>query len=76
MKSEENTPNISLSVNLNSKAHKVNNRPINMCGEHDITFIDHNDKTDFVRGSYDGKIDLNKPGTKRLAKNVRELLLL
>ena len=47
-----------------------------MCGEHDITFNNHNDITDFVRGSYDGKTDLNKPGTKRLAKNVREFLLL
>ena len=47
LKSETNAVTISLIVprkdNLNNKAKEVNSRLINMCGEHDITFIYHTD---------------------------------
>ena len=61
--------------NVNSKAHEVNSRPINMCVKCDIIFNAQTDVIDFVRHSYDGKIDLNNPLTKELAKNVCEFLL-
>ena len=45
-----------------------------MCVECDIIFNAQTDVINFVRHSYDGKIDLNNPLTKELAKNVCEFL--
>ena len=50
LKSETNTVTISLIVprkdSLNNKAQEVNSQFINMCGERDITFVDHTDTID------------------------------
>ena len=50
LKSETNAVTISLIVlpkdNLNNKAQEVNSRLSNMCGERDITFIEHTDTID------------------------------
>ena len=79
LKSETNAVTISLIVprkgSLNSKVQKANSRLINMCGEHDITFIDHTDTTDIERHLNESKVHLNKSETIEFAKNVCEFLL-
>ena len=79
LKSETNAVTISLIVprkdNLNNKAQEVNSRLINMCGERDITFIDHTDTIDTERHLNESKVHLNKSGTIEFAKNVFEFLL-
>ena len=80
LKSKTNAVTISLIVlrkdNLNSNAQKVNSRLINnMCGERDITFIDHTDTIDIERHLNESKVHLNKSGTIEFAKNVFEFLL-
>ena len=79
LKSEANAVTISLIVprkdNLNNKAQEVNSRLINMCGEHDIAFIDHTDTIDTERHLNESKVHLNKSGTIEFAKNVFEFLL-
>ena len=76
-KSETNTVQISLIVprkdSLNNNAHEVNSRLIKICGERDITFVDHTDTTE--RHLNESKGHLNKSGTIVFAKNVCELLL-
>ena len=53
LKSETNTVMISQIAprkdNLNNKVQEVNSRHINMCGERDITFVDHTDTIDIER---------------------------
>ena len=46
-----------------------------MCGEGDITFIDHADTTDTERHLNERKVHLNKSETIEFAKNVFEFLL-
>ena len=46
-----------------------------MCGERDITFIDHTDTIDIERHLNESKVHLNKSGTIEFAKNVCEFLL-
>ena len=46
-----------------------------MCGERDITFIDHTDTIDTERHLNESKVHLNKSGTIEFAKNVFEFLL-
>ena len=46
-----------------------------MCGELDITFIDHTDTIDTERHLNESKVHLNKSGTIEFAKNVCEFLL-
>ena len=46
-----------------------------MCGEHDVTFLDHPDTIDTERHLNESKIHLNKSGTIEFAKNVYEFLL-
>ena len=79
LQSETNAVTISLIVprkdSLNNKAQEVNSRLINMCGERDITFIDHSDTIDIERHLNESKVHLNKSGTIELAKNVCEFLL-
>ena len=79
LKSETNTAKISLIVprkdSLNNKAQKGNSRLINMCGESDITFVDHTDTIDIERHLNESKVHLNKSGTIEFAKNVYEFLL-
>ena len=74
LKSETNTVKISLIVprkdNLSSEAQEVNSRLINMCGERDITFIDHTDTIDTERHLNESKVHLNKSETIEFAKNV------
>ena len=79
LKLETNAVTIPLIVlrkdNLNNKAPEVNSRLINMCGERDITFIDHTGTTDTERHLNESKNHLNKSGTIGFAKNVFEFLL-
>ena len=79
IKSEINAITISLIVprkqNLNNKAQEVNSQLINMCGERDITFIDHTDTIDTERHLNESKVHINKSGTIEFAKNVFEFLL-
>ena len=53
LKSETNTVMISQIAprkdNLNNRVQEVNSRHINMCGERDITFVDHTDTIDIER---------------------------
>ena len=41
-----------------------------MCGERDITFIDHTDTIDIGKHLNESKVHLNKPGTIECAKNI------
>ena len=79
LKSETNAVTISLIVprkaNLKNKAQEINSQLINMCGERDITFIDHTDTIDIERHLNKSKFHLNKPGTREFAKNICEFLL-
>ena len=79
LQSETNAVTISLIVprkdSLNNKAQEVNSRLINMCGERDITFIDHSDTIDIERHLNESKVHLNKSRTIEFAKNVYEFLL-
>ena len=79
LKSETNAVTISLIVprkdSLNNKAQQVNSRLINMCGERDITFIDHTDTTETEKHLNESKVHLNKSGTTEFAKNIFEFLL-
>ena len=79
LKSEINTVTISLIVprkdSLNNKVQVVNSWLINMCGEHDVTFLDHPDTIDTERHLNESKVHLNKSGTIEFAKNVYEFLL-
>ena len=79
LKSETNAVTIPLillrKANLDNKAPEVNSRLINMCGERNITFIDHTDTTDTERHLNESKVHLNKSGTIEFAKNVFEFLL-
>ena len=79
LKSETNAVTIPLIVlrkaNLDNKAPEVNSRLINMCGERNITFIDHTDTTDTERHLNESKVHLNKSGTIEFAINVFEFLL-
>ena len=60
---------------LNNKAQAVNSRIINMCGERDITFIDHTDTIDIERHLNKSKVYLNNSGIIDNAKNACEFLL-
>ena len=66
LKSETNTVMISQIAprkdNLNNKVQEVNSRHINMCGERDITFVDHTDTIDIERHLNESKVHLNKSG--------------
>ena len=79
LKSETNAVTIPLIVlrkdNLDNKAPEVNSPLINMCGERNITFIDHTDTTDTERHLNESKVHLNKSGTIEFAKNFFEFLL-
>ena len=79
LKSETNTVTTSLIVprknTLNNKAQEVNSRLITMCGERDITFIDHTDTISTEIYFNESKVYLNKSGTIEFAKNVSELSL-
>ena len=79
LKSETIAAMISLIVprkdNLNYKAQEVNCRLINMCGERDITFIDHTDTIDNERRLNESKVHLNKSGAIEFVKNVFEFSL-
>ena len=79
LKSETNTVTISLTVprkdSLNNKAQEVNSRLINMCGEHDIIYIDRTDTIDIERHLNESKVHLNKSETIEFAKNVCEFSL-
>ena len=72
VKSEINAVRISLIVprkdNINNKAQKVNRQLINMCGERDITFIDHTDTIDTERHLNESKFHLKKSGTTEFVK--------
>ena len=71
VKSEINAVRISLIVpriNINNKAQEVNRRLINMCGERDITFIDHTDTIDTERHLNESKFHLKKSGTTEFVK--------
>ena len=46
-----------------------------MCGESDITFVDHTDTIDIERHLNESKVHLNKSRTIEFAKNVYEFLL-
>ena len=46
-----------------------------MCGERDITFVDHTDTTDIERHLNESKIHLSKSRTIEFAKNICEFLL-
>ena len=46
-----------------------------MCGERDITFIDHTDTIDIEWHLNENKVHLNKSRTIEFAKNVCKLLL-
>ena len=46
-----------------------------MCGERDITFIDHTDTINIERHFNESKVHLNKSGTIEFAKNACEFLL-
>ena len=61
---------------LNHKAQEVNSRLTNMCGKHDITFVDHTDYIDMKRYLNETKVLLNKPGAIEFGKNVCEFLWL
>ena len=61
--------------NLNNKAQEVNSRLIKMCGEGDITFIDHADTIDAERHLNESKVHLNKSETIEFAKSVFEFLI-
>ena len=58
-----------------SKASEVNTRFINMCGERNISFIDHTVTIDIERPLNKIKINLSKSRTTEFAKNVCEFLL-
>ena len=79
LKSETNAVTISLIVprkdSLNNKAQAVNSRIINMCGEQDITFVDHTDTIDIERHLNKSKVYLNNSGIIEFAKNACEFLL-
>ena len=60
---------------LNNKAQAVNSRIINMCGEQDITFVDHTDTIDIERHLNKSKVYLNNSGIIEFAKNACEFLL-
>ena len=79
LKSETNTVMISQIAprkdNLNNKVQEVNSRHINMCGERDITFVDHTDTIDIERHLNESKVHLNKSGTIEFAKIFCEFLL-
>ena len=60
---------------LNNKAQAVNSRIINMCGEQDITFVDHTDTIDIERHFNKSKVYLNNSGIIEFAKNACEFLL-
>ena len=79
LKSETNAVTISLIVprkdSLNSKVQKVNSRLINMCGEPDITFIDHTDIIDIERHLNESKVHLNKSETIEFAKKVLRIFI-
>ena len=46
-----------------------------MCGERDITFVDHTDTTDIEKHLNESKIHLNKSRTIEFAKNICGFLL-
>ena len=46
-----------------------------MCGERNITFLDHTDSTEIQRHWNGSKVRLNKSGITEFAKNVCEYLL-
>ena len=46
-----------------------------MCGERDITFIDHTNTVDIERHLNESKVHLNEPETIEFAKNVCKFLL-
>ena len=46
-----------------------------MCGEHNITFVDHTDTIDTERHLKESKVHLNKSSAIEFAKNVCEFLL-
>ena len=48
---------------------------MNMCGERDITFIDHTETINIERHLNESKVHLNKSGTTEFAKNVCKFLL-
>ena len=77
--SEANTVTISRIVprkdSLNNKAQEVNSRLINICGERNITFVDHTNTTDIERHLNESRVHLNKSRTIDFAKNVCEFLL-
>ena len=79
LKSETNTLTISLIVprkdSLNNKAQEVNSRLINMCGEREITFVEHTDTIDIERHLKESKVHLNKSGTIEFTKDVCKFLL-
>ena len=79
LKSETNTVTISLVLprkdSLNNKAHEVNSRLINMCGEPDINFVDHTDTIDIERYLNERKVHLNKSVTIEFANNIYKFLL-
>ena len=74
LKSGKSAVTISLTVlqkdSLNNKAQEVNSRNINMCGERDITIIDHTDTIDIKRHLNESKVHLNKSRVIEFAKNV------
>ena len=45
-----------------------------MCGERNITFLDHTDSTEIQRHWNGSKVRLNKSGITEFAKNVCEYL--
>ena len=46
-----------------------------MCGERNITFLDHTDSTEIQRHWNGSKVRLNKSGITEFAKNACEYLL-
>ena len=77
LKSSKNAVTISVIIprndSLNSKAQE-NSRCINMCGERDVTFIDHTDIIDIESHLNESKLHLNKSGTIEFAINFCEFL--
>ena len=60
---------------LDNKAQEVNSRLINMCGERNITFVDHIDTIETKRHLNERKVPLNKSGTIEIAKNVLRIFI-
>ena len=62
--------------NLNNKAHEVNSRPINICGEWSVTFIDNTERTGNEKNLNESKLYLNKSGRRKFGKNICEFIML